>query len=136
MIDAQQYLVGSSVPGVTERPAELVFSASGKHFYLSAAFDRLADCWLPVEEGGEAFPFSMYEIKIGERRAATPDDPLTKRYLSYLKVEAIPDPYAFVTTAHGDKTRVVSGDWIIPEPDGRGYYPCKPDIFEATYEAV
>ena len=27
-----------------------------------------------------------------------------------------------------------NGDWIIPEPDGEHYYPCKPDIFEATYE--
>ena len=28
------------------------------------------------------------------------------------------------------------GDWIIPEPDGEHFYPCKPDIFEATYEAT
>ena len=26
------------------------------------------------------------------------------------------------------------GDWIIPEPDGIHFYPCKPDIFDATYE--
>lgn len=41
-----------------------------------------------------------------------------------------------VTTIHGQKTFVVSGDWIIPEPDGIHYYPCKPDIFETTYEPV
>lgn len=28
------------------------------------------------------------------------------------------------------------GDWIIPEPDGEHYYPCKPDIFAVTYEEV
>ena len=28
------------------------------------------------------------------------------------------------------------GDWIIPEPDGEHFYPCKPDIFEATYDPV
>ena len=28
------------------------------------------------------------------------------------------------------------GDWIIPEPDDEHFYPCKPDIFEATYELV
>lgn len=28
------------------------------------------------------------------------------------------------------------GDWIIPEPDGEHFYPCKPDIFEETYEIV
>jgi hypothetical protein len=30
-------------------------------------------------------------------------------------------------------------DWIIQEPfpsGGRHFYPCKPDIFTATYEAV
>ena len=26
-------------------------------------------------------------------------------------------------------------DWIITEMDGKNYYPCKKDIFEATYEA-
>lgn len=42
----------------------------------------------------------------------------------------------YVITAHGQETTIVDGDWIIPEPDGRGFYPCKPDIFKATYEAV
>lgn len=28
------------------------------------------------------------------------------------------------------------GDWVIPEPDGEHFYPCKPDIFEQTYELV
>lgn len=31
---------------------------------------------------------------------------------------------------------VEPGDWIIAEQDGSGYYPCKPDVFEATYDAV
>jgi hypothetical protein len=42
----------------------------------------------------------------------------------------------YVVTAHGQKTTIVTGDWIIPEPDGRGFYPCKPDIFAATYDAM
>jgi hypothetical protein len=32
-----------------------------------------------------------------------------------------------------------SGDWLIKEPfpvDDRKIYPCKPEIFEQTYEAV
>lgn len=45
-------------------------------------------------------------------------------------------PHFFVTTAHGQQATVVAVDWIITEPDGRGHYPCKPDIFEATYERV
>jgi hypothetical protein len=40
----------------------------------------------------------------------------------------------YVVTAHGQKTEVKQDDWIISEPDGRGHYPCKPDIFDATYE--
>lgn len=28
------------------------------------------------------------------------------------------------------------GDWIIPESDGVHFYPCKPDVFEATYEKI
>lgn len=42
----------------------------------------------------------------------------------------------YVITAHGQRTTVVGGDWIIPEPDNRGFYPVKPDIFTATYEPI
>ena len=47
------------------------------------------------------------------------------------------DDQPHVHTIHkGQLCAVVPGDWIIPEPDGEHYYPCKPDIFEATYEPV
>jgi hypothetical protein len=42
----------------------------------------------------------------------------------------------FVVTIHGQETTIVAGDWIIPEPDGEHFYPCKPDIFAATHEAI
>lgn len=36
--------------------------------------------------------------------------------------------------------RASMGDWIIKEPfsskSGRLFYPCKPDIFEKTYEEI
>ncbi len=42
-----------------------------------------------------------------------------------------------VTTIHKQRTAIAAGDWIIREPGTRFYaYPCKPDIFAATYEAV
>lgn len=41
-----------------------------------------------------------------------------------------------VRTIHGQDADIVAGDWIMPEPDGEHFYPCKPDVFEATYEAV
>lgn len=39
-----------------------------------------------------------------------------------------------VTTVHGDKATVRHGDWIIPDGKPGTFYPCKPDIFAATYE--
>lgn len=40
-----------------------------------------------------------------------------------------------VHTIHkGQTVNLELGDWIIPEPDGEHFYPCKLDIFEATYE--
>lgn len=39
-------------------------------------------------------------------------------------------------TIHGQITAVAIDDWIIAEPDGEHFYPCKPDIFAATYEPV
>lgn len=42
-----------------------------------------------------------------------------------------------VHTIHNNqRVDIEIGDWIIPEPDGEHFYPCKPGIFELTYEAV
>lgn len=44
---------------------------------------------------------------------------------------------AHLHTVHqGQMVELAIGDWIIPEPDGEHFYPCKPDIFAATYEPV
>jgi len=40
------------------------------------------------------------------------------------------------TIHEGQRVDVAFGDWIISESDGEHFYPCKPDIFEATYEIV
>ncbi len=40
----------------------------------------------------------------------------------------------YILTLEGEM-RVDSGDWIIKGVQGE-FYPCKPDIFEATYEPV
>ena len=37
--------------------------------------------------------------------------------------------------AHGKWLPLAPGDWVIRGVQGE-FYPCKPDIFEATYEAV
>lgn len=40
----------------------------------------------------------------------------------------------YIKTPRGDLL-VFDGDYIAKGADG-GFYPCKPDIFDATYEAV
>jgi hypothetical protein len=39
-----------------------------------------------------------------------------------------------IRTLEGDMS-VTSGDWVIRGVQGE-FYPCKPDIFDATYEPV
>jgi len=46
----------------------------------------------------------------------------------------VDDGPAYIDTLEG-KMKVSIGDWIIRGVQGE-YYPCKPDIFEATYESV
>jgi len=42
-----------------------------------------------------------------------------------------------VHTIHkGQIVNLEIGDFIIPELDGEHYYPCKPDIFESTYDKI
>jgi len=43
-------------------------------------------------------------------------------------------PILLIQTLEGIMTAQI-GDWIIKGVNGE-FYPCKPDIFEATYEAV
>ena len=45
-----------------------------------------------------------------------------------------PDADIAIRTLEGEM-RAVPGDWIIKGVQGE-FYPCKPDIFAATYEAV
>lgn len=48
--------------------------------------------------------------------------------------EANPRQYFKINTLEGDHIAQI-GDWIIRGVKGE-FYPCKPDIFEMTYEAV
>lgn len=43
---------------------------------------------------------------------------------------------AFVITIHGQETLIAPGDFIVQEPDGIHYYPCKPDIWLAGHELI
>ena len=54
-------------------------------------------------------------------------------YINHSKVEG----GLVIKTSEGDMLANI-GDWIIKEPfdKERMFYPCKPDIFEKTYEQV
>ena len=42
-----------------------------------------------------------------------------------------------VHTMHNSQIVLLEvGDWIIPEPDGEHFYPCKDDVFRTTYETA
>lgn len=62
------------------------------------------------------------------------------RVFNWIRCTCCPDfdeegePTLRIQTLEGDMTAVL-GDWIIKGVAGE-FYPCKPDIFEATYEAV
>lgn len=43
---------------------------------------------------------------------------------------------AYVTTTNGNKAYICPGDYVIREPDGNGYYPCKADIFDKRWERI
>lgn len=45
--------------------------------------------------------------------------------------------FPHVHTIHaGQFVGIEVGDWVIPEPNGEHYYPCKSDIFESIYDEV
>lgn len=46
------------------------------------------------------------------------------------------DKFYYVKSVRGEQVIITHGDWIVREPDGAHYYPCKPDVFEATYEKL
>lgn len=69
-----------------------------------------------------------------------PDGIVTREFLDFLGVsedQAIPGEsynYWSIDTLEGTM-KANRGDWIIKGVRGE-FYPCKPDIFEATYEPV
>lgn len=50
--------------------------------------------------------------------------------------EGDPNYPPYVITVHEQRAYLTAGDWILPEPKPCRFYPCKPDIFAATYDLV
>lgn len=81
-----------------------------------------------------------------EDNGAIPENPREGKVVRYFrhpsitgttyctKCNAIMHNHGWIDTLE-DGHNVCPGDWIITGVKGE-HYPCKPDIFEATYEAV
>lgn len=75
----------------------------------------------------EAFHFNMESFKELEQLSEfLKDEDFDINYLNEGKI--------YIETLEGTM-RVSEGDWIIKGVNGE-FYPCKPDIFEKTYEPV
>lgn len=74
---------------------------------------------------------SMYEFLEGKDKLINPSG--DNFYIDFRKV----DCGLVIKTSEGDMIANV-GDYIIKEPfdKERGYYPCKPEIFEKTYDEI
>lgn len=44
--------------------------------------------------------------------------------------------YPFVKTAGGKIVFLDSGDWVVREPNGDGYYPIKPDVMPLVADRI
>jgi len=142
VIDATQWFPGIAIDGVQQIDPEIIFSRDGKHFYLTGRINGTAegpfkvmgaDAWLPIVDGdGDILPFAFWEVKSGDRLKAAMSDPLVVKYLAYMKADNLSEPYGIIDTLEGKMT-VSPGDWIITGVKGEKY-PCKPDVFDATYE--
>lgn len=142
-IEATQWFPGVEVAGVEECPPEVIYSANGLYFYLSAmgADGFRADAWLATNpedaaahKADQVLPFAFFEVKSGKREKAEESNPLVRRYLERMGKAKLPSGYGLIDTLEGRMT-VSPGDWVITGVKGEKY-PCKPDIFEATYEAI
>lgn len=86
--------------------------------------------WLGTERclTEDVLPFIADGHADFEHLPRAPDDPHVHNGIGFTP----PDGNLFIPTLEGTMT-ASPGDWIIRGVKGE-FYPCKPDIFEATYE--
>jgi hypothetical protein len=110
-------------------------AATFEEIYKSIRYGGLADCYFVTEDPLE----SKSSLKFRKK----PDN---KIYLPEQFDAANPEAAKgvcgcmaaakwHVHTIHNNQVcELVDKDWVMPEPDGKHFYPIKPDIFEETYE--
>lgn len=130
-IEAVQF-IGQDVEGVRVNHPEIIRSIDEKLFYITGCDAR---DWLSVDkkEDGkyEALPFMEYEVKSSKKRElANLEHPLVKLYMECFGFTELKTS-AYIDTLEGTM-EVKLNDWVITGVKGERY-PCKPDIFEMTY---
>ena len=88
----------------------------------------------PVVIEAWRFIVSDYQNLLDPSDAPHPDWLKAAFELGFAWYQGGGDPYITIKTLEGDH-RARHGDWIIRGVKGE-LYPCKPDIFEATYDLV
>lgn len=74
-------------------------------------------------------------VSIHYRHKATKLDVEAIQWLPGMAIDGITYDHSSVT-GRGRKITLKPGDWVIREPDGVHWYPCKADIFATTYEPI
>lgn len=150
VVEAVQWFKMGDHPAVESREPEIIFDKHENYYYVSHCDHDVEPpkTWLAVNpnsevavKNGASLPFAFYEIKSGKRVPAS--DPsvadsengnLFGLYANYSKWNKVPGIFGWIKTLEGGHI-VTPGDWIITGVSGE-HYPCKPDIFEKTYEKV
>lgn len=141
VIEAVQWDGKTPHEKVETQHGQLIYSERGTHYYVSHRQLR-PDAWLPISGSGEnsdILPFAFYEMKSGHKvllnELSELELHLVNASLSNYKPVPTLDhlrPWGHIYTLEG-RMEVSVGDFVICGVQGE-YYPCKPDIFEATYE--
>ncbi len=140
-VEAVQWFKNGDHPAVEPRNAEIFFDRGGKYFYVTHCDDGVTrpSAWLAVEAAGETakkhgeeLPFAFYELKSGNVCPVADRPELLERYMRLAGWTRAPADRGYIRTLEGGHV-VTPGDWIITGVKGE-FYPCKPDIFAATYE--
>lgn len=140
VIEAVQWFKDGDHPKVKSREAKIIFDRAGNYFYV-LRFDKImsARAWLAVdpdgpvaEKNGVVLPFAFYDLKSGAECLIEDRPDLVEAYARHAGTDAKPIAMGYIETLEGGHL-VTPGDWIIKGVKGE-FYPCKPDIFAATYE--
>jgi len=143
IIEAVQWFKDGDHPAVQSRAPKIVFDSAGQYYYVARYDDEMLASrgWLAVDPDGDVaqkygqyLPFAFYKAKSGAEQPISDWPELAARYAAHEGFKSEPTACGYIKTLEGGRI-VTPGDWIITGVAGE-QYPCKPEIFAETYEAV